>query len=145
MRIFALALSVASLLTADTITVTVKGPKNQVSSAVTVNAAPTITGINCVPGTVFEGDRVSCTVIVDLSAPVGGIRLSVLGVPGVTSVVIPAGQTALTFSFTAVIPPLPPPAATDFRPLLMPMHKGPAIGLDTDLFLSMFYYQVSKP
>lgn len=128
---------------ADTLTLTVKGPKNQVTSAITVNPAPIITNINCVPGTVTEGDPVSCVIIIDRPAVAPGLKLAVFGVPGLDSITVATGQTAATFTFLAAIPPqVPPPAAADFHPLLMPMHNGPALGLSTNLFLSMFYYQL---
>lgn len=133
----------ASGLSADTLTVVVKGPKNQVTSSITVNVAPLITNINCVPGTVIEGDPVSCTVIIDTPAGPGGLRLSVLGAPGVSSFTIPAGQTGATFTFTAAIPPPAPPPAALVRPLVMPMRNGLVLGLPDNRFLSIFFYWAS--
>lgn len=150
---FVLAISFVSFVLADTIIVTVKGPKNQVTSPVIVNPAATITNINCTPGTVTEGDMVSCAVVIDRPAPSPfGLKLSVFNVPGVDSILIPPGLTAVTFNFQAAIPPpsvspakaIPPPAA-GYRPLPMPMHNGPALGLSTDYFIAMFYYYLEPP
>lgn len=118
------------------IPVTVKGPKNTVTSNVTVNPAPIITNINCTPGTVNEGDMVSCVIVIDRPAPASGITFSVLNVPGVTSLVVAPGATTAQFSFTAAIPK---PVAV-YRPLISPFRRGMDFGLENDRFLMLFWY-----
>lgn len=134
--VFVFALCAAQ---AQTIEVTIKGPKNTITSSVIVNPQPVITNINCTPGTVNEGDMVSCAVIIDRNAPAGGYKFAVLNVPGVTSLVITGGTNGAAFSFFAT---LPPPIAANGRPLLMPFRGGANVGLSADRFLTMLWYEV---
>jgi len=145
-------LGLCGCIHAQTGNVGVKGPKNTASVNITVIPAPTVS-LACVPLEVFEGDPVVCTVTVDKAAPApNGYKFPLIN-GGVAerladAVVIPAGATTATFSFTAVIPdPAKLPVA--WRPLPMVMHPT-ALGISSALynqflpntrFISLFYYR----